>query len=69
MCIRDRYGNLAYTFIETVSFMHIPYVVRAIGGMFFLSGMLLMAYNVRMTIAGARRPAAASHDAVAAAAR
>ncbi|MFP4639046.1 MAG: cytochrome-c oxidase, cbb3-type subunit I [Guyparkeria sp.] len=66
----DQYGNLAYTFIETVSFMHIPYVVRAIGGMFFLSGMLLMSYNLYMTISGARQPASAEgRDAVAAAAR
>jgi cytochrome c oxidase cbb3-type subunit 1 len=66
----DEYGNLAYTFIETVSFMHIPYVVRAIGGMFFLGGMLLMVYNLYMTIFGARQPVAAEgSDAVAAAAR
>ncbi|MDD3608731.1 MAG: cytochrome-c oxidase, cbb3-type subunit I [Halothiobacillaceae bacterium] len=51
----DEYGNLAYTFIETVTFMHLPYVVRAIGGMFFLAGMLLMVYNLYMTIVGARR--------------
>ncbi|PID50691.1 MAG: cytochrome-c oxidase, cbb3-type subunit I [Proteobacteria bacterium] len=46
----DEYGNLAYTFIETVSFMHIPYVVRAVGGLFFVVGMLIMAYNIYMTI-------------------
>ncbi len=51
----DEYGNLAYTFIETVSFMHLPYVVRAVGGMFFLSGVLLMIYNVYMTITAAKR--------------
>jgi cytochrome c oxidase cbb3-type subunit 1 len=51
----DEYGNLGYTFIETVTFMHLPYVVRAIGGMFFLTGILLMVYNVYMTIAGAKR--------------
>jgi len=46
----DEYGNLAYTFIESVSFLHLPYVVRAIGGAFFVSGMIMMAYNVFMTI-------------------
>ncbi|OYZ88294.1 MAG: cytochrome-c oxidase, cbb3-type subunit I [Halothiobacillus sp. 24-54-40] len=51
----DQYGNLAYTFVETVTFMHIPYVVRAIGGALFLSGMVLMAYNLYMTVWGARR--------------
>ncbi|OYV25153.1 MAG: cytochrome C oxidase Cbb3, partial [Halothiobacillus sp. 20-54-6] len=51
----DQYGNLAYTFVETVTFMHIPYVVRALGGAMFLSGMLLMAYNLYMTVWGTRR--------------
>jgi cytochrome c oxidase cbb3-type subunit 1 len=51
----DEYGNLAYTFVETVVFMHGPLVARAIGGMFFLSGMLVMAYNVYMTIARAKQ--------------
>lgn len=51
----DEYGNLAYTFVETVVFMHGPLVARAIGGMFFLSGMLVMAYNIYMTIARAKQ--------------
>ncbi|NNF97672.1 MAG: cytochrome C oxidase Cbb3, partial [Halobacteria archaeon] len=51
----DEYGNLAYTFIETVSFLHQPYVVRAIGGMFFVAGMVLMAINAFMTIRKSRR--------------
>ncbi len=55
----DEYGNLAYTFIETVRFLHWPYVVRAIGGAFFLAGVLVMVYNFAMTVAAARREAAA----------
>jgi cytochrome c oxidase cbb3-type subunit I len=55
----DEYGNLAYTFIETVAFLHKPYVVRAVGGGFFLAGMLLMTFNMAMTILRARREAAA----------
>jgi cytochrome c oxidase cbb3-type subunit 1 len=51
----DEYGNLAYTFIETVEFLHMPYAVRAIGGMFFVAGMLLLAYNAWMTIRQAKR--------------
>jgi cytochrome c oxidase cbb3-type subunit 1 len=51
----DEYGNLAYSFTESVVFLHGPYVVRVIGGVFFLSGMLLFAYNVAMTIALAKR--------------
>lgn len=53
----DEFGNLSYTFIETVVFLHQPYVVRAIGGGLFLTGMLIMAYNVAMTILGARSEA------------
>lgn len=47
----DEYGNLAYSFIETVSFTHGPLVARAIAGLFFVSGMFVMVYNVWMTIA------------------
>lgn len=56
----DEYGNLANTFISTVVAAHGPYVVRAIGGMFFVSGMLLMVYNVFMTIRQAKREERAS---------
>ncbi|MCG5513309.1 cytochrome-c oxidase, cbb3-type subunit I [Ectothiorhodospira shaposhnikovii] len=54
----DEYGNLSYTFIETVVFLHQPYVVRALGGGLFLAGMLLMAYNIYKTIEPVRREAA-----------
>ena len=50
----DDYGNLKYSFIETVVFMHGPLVARAIGGAFFVSGMLVMVYNVYKTIVGAK---------------
>ena len=51
----DDFGSLAYTFIETVSFLHKPYVVRALGGAFFVAGVLVMAYNIFMTIRQASR--------------
>ena len=51
----DDFGSLAYTFIETVSFLHKPYVVRALGGAFFVVGVLVMAYNIFMTIRQASR--------------
>jgi cytochrome c oxidase cbb3-type subunit 1 len=50
----DNFGNLKYSFIETVVFMHGPLVARAVGGMFFVTGMLVMAYNMWMTIARAK---------------
>ena len=54
----DDYGNLAYTFVETVAFLHEPYVVRALGGAFFVGGMLVMVYNVLMTVRRSRIEAA-----------
>ena len=42
-------GTLTYTFIESVTASHAGYLVRVIGGGFFLSGMLLMAYNTYRT--------------------
>jgi cytochrome c oxidase cbb3-type subunit 1 len=63
----DEYGNLAYSFIESVVFLHKPYVVRAIGGGFFVAGILVMAFNTYMTISRAKReaaqPAAVAHAA------
>ncbi len=51
----DEYGNLAYTFIESVAFLHKPYVVRAAGGALFVSGIIVMAWNIFMTVRKARR--------------
>ena len=62
----DDFGNLAYTFMETVTFMHVPYVVRALGGAFFLSGVILMAYNILMTIRQAKAEQAAMEAKIAA---
>jgi cytochrome c oxidase cbb3-type subunit 1 len=62
----DDYGNLAYTFIETVVFMHWPLVVRMIGGMFFVSGILVMSFNVFMTIRNAKIEKAAIEAKIAA---
>ncbi|MBU0593005.1 MAG: cytochrome-c oxidase, cbb3-type subunit I [Pseudomonadota bacterium] len=46
----DDFGNLQYSFAESVAAMHPFYAMRAIGGMFFLTGMLLMLFNTYMTI-------------------
>ncbi len=43
-------GTLIYSFVETVEAMHPYYLVRFLGGLIYLVGMLLMAYNVFMTI-------------------
>jgi cytochrome c oxidase cbb3-type subunit 1 len=43
-------GFLEYSFIETVAAMHPFYVIRALGGALFLTGALIMVFNVWMTI-------------------
>tara|TARA_R110002073_G_scaffold18767_33_gene69299 strand:+ start:1385 stop:3034 length:1650 start_codon:yes stop_codon:yes gene_type:complete len=50
-------GFLEYSFVETVEAMHPYYVIRALGGLMFLSGALIMAYNVYRTIRGDVRDA------------
>ena len=59
-------GTLAYTFVESVKATYPYYVIRFIGGAMYLLGMLIMAWNVWMTVVGGRsvvvlvpRPAAA----------
>jgi cytochrome c oxidase cbb3-type subunit I len=43
-------GFLAYSFIETVSAKHIENVIRTVGGLMFLSGALIMIFNIWKTI-------------------
>ncbi len=47
-------GTLTYSFVESVQAMHPFYIVRFLGGVFFLAGMLIMAYNLWNTIVGAK---------------
>ena len=55
----DDFGNLQYSFAESVAAMHPFYAMRAIGGMFFLTGMLIMVFNTFMTIRQAKRESSA----------
>ena len=43
-------GSLTYTFIETIAATKPYYVVRLAGGLLFLSGMFVMAWNVWHTM-------------------
>ncbi|MES2672866.1 MAG: cytochrome-c oxidase, cbb3-type subunit I [Pseudomonadota bacterium] len=43
-------GTLTYSFIESTQASYAGYLVRLIGGVFFLAGMVLMAYNMYRTI-------------------
>lgn len=46
----DDLGFLQYSFIETVEAMHPYYVIRAVGGLLFVAGTLVMVYNIWRTI-------------------
>ncbi|MCB5186702.1 cytochrome-c oxidase, cbb3-type subunit I [Methylobacillus caricis] len=46
----DDFGNLQYSFVESVAVAHPFYVMRALGGAFFLTGMIIMCYNMYRTI-------------------
>jgi cytochrome c oxidase cbb3-type subunit 1 len=47
-------GTLTYSFVESVQAMHPYYIVRTLGGAFFLLGAIVMAYNLWRSIADAR---------------
>jgi cytochrome c oxidase cbb3-type subunit I len=46
-------GTLTYTFVESVKATYPFYAIRLLGGLLYLSGMLIMLYNVMKTIAAA----------------
>ncbi len=43
-------GTLVYTFVESVKATYPFYVIRLLGGLLYLSGMLIMAWNTMMTV-------------------
>jgi cytochrome c oxidase cbb3-type subunit 1 len=45
-------GYLVNSFAEVVEAMHPMYLIRATGGLMYLSGALIFAFNIAMTIAG-----------------
>jgi cytochrome c oxidase cbb3-type subunit 1 len=47
-------GTLTYTFVESLEATYPFYFVRLLGGVLFLLGMFIMAYNVAKTVAGAQ---------------
>ncbi len=48
----DSLGFLEYSFVETVEAMHPFYVIRALGGLLYLLGAVIMVYNCWRTIRG-----------------
>ena len=47
-------GTLVYSFVESVKATYPFYVIRLGGGVLYLGGMLIMAWNVVMTVKGAK---------------
>jgi cytochrome c oxidase cbb3-type subunit 1 len=47
-------GTLTYSFVESVKASYPFWAIRFLGGVLFLCGMLIMAYNMVKTIAGGR---------------
>jgi len=50
----DQYGNLAYSFIDTVTVLHPYYTLRAVGGTLYLLGVFMWAYNMYKTATAGR---------------
>ncbi len=50
-------GTLTYSFIESLKATYPYYAVRLVGGVLFLAGMFIMAYNVYKTVAAGQRKA------------
>jgi cytochrome c oxidase cbb3-type subunit 1 len=46
-------GTLMYTFVEGVKATYPYYIIRMTGGFMYVSGMIIMAYNVAKTVIGA----------------
>jgi cytochrome c oxidase cbb3-type subunit 1 len=46
----DEYGNLMYSFIDTVTVLHPYYAIRALSGVMYLIGFLMFAYNMIKTM-------------------
>ncbi len=49
----DKFGFLQYSFVESVVAVHPFFVIRMLGGVFFLIGALIMVYNLIRTVTSA----------------
>ncbi|WP_052389067.1 cytochrome-c oxidase, cbb3-type subunit I [Belnapia moabensis] len=56
----DEHGFLQYAFVETVAAMHPYYVIRMLGGVLYLSGALIMAWNIYRTVTAGKEEAPAA---------
>ncbi len=51
----DEYGNLMYSFIDTVTVLHPYYTIRAVGGLLYLVGVFMFAFNLYKTATAGRK--------------
>ncbi len=56
-------GYLVWSFADSVAAMFPMYVIRMLGGLMYLSGAVIMSYNIWMTLAGKLREEAPLRDA------
>ena len=50
----DDYGTLTYSFIDTVVALHPYFIIRAIGGLLYLIGFFMFAYNIYKSVTSSR---------------
>ena len=50
----DEYGNLMYSFIDTVTVLHPYYTIRTVAGVMYLVGFVMFAYNIYKTMTSGR---------------
>ena len=50
----DEYGNLMYSFIDTVAVLHPYYAIRALAGVLYVTGFVIFAYNMIKTMSSSR---------------
>lgn len=50
----DEYGNLMYSFIDTVTVLHPYYAIRTLSGVLYLAGFIMFAYNIFKTMTSGR---------------
>ncbi len=51
----DQFGNLAYSFIDTVTVLIPYYVIRATGGLLYVLGFLMFVYNIMKTMSSSAK--------------
>ena len=56
----NEFGFLEYSFSEIVQAMHPYYIIRALGGLLYLAGTVLMAFNLWKTVTSGETVASAA---------